>query len=608
MWRWIACALSGTALAAGAALLGGLEFVAQTPWPGPLGPLKVHGDWMSGAFLVLVGLLGTAASWTALRHEQPTRVLLLLPPFLLGLAFVPIAADPFTLVTAWELMSLSPGLMILLDAKPATRRAALVYLAYSQVSAVALLASLLVAGQAGDPWAGEALPGGFGLASLLALAACLIKAGVMPFHAWLPEAHPVAPGHVSALMSGAMVAMPAYLAARLLLPNGLAAPVAVAVMLLGGLSAALGSLHALHTRDLKRVLAMTTVSHMGTLFGLVGTGLLLAGRGDLALGAAVAASVAAYALVHGLAKGALFLIAGEVHHATGETDLEKLGGLWRASLPLATVAGLAGLALGALPPFGGFPAELALLATLLAALPRLDAMGGAGLLGVLFLLAIGAGAGLAVIGKVVLGTFHGPQRVPPMHPVASRAWMPAGLLLGVSLGVGLLPGVLWGFLPGGPGRPLALTTPLGDAGFLGVLSAGIAAALLVAVATVAGRRPDEPDRVDPWNCGAPPPTPRQTYTAQGLGMPYRILFAELLRPSSDLSIQDAAVAPLAPRKGRYVDPAPNYIEPWLHRPLLRLLGTNIDGLRRLHRGPVQAYLLVALLVLVTVLLALPVFH
>jgi hypothetical protein len=162
-------------------------------------------------------------------------------------------------------------------------------------------------------------------------------------------------------------------------------------------------------------------------------------------------------------------------------------------------------------------------------------------------------------------------------------------------------------LPGGDGHPVAhaalLPTPLGSTSALGVIAA--AGILAVAVGLAAARKP-RAIPVDPWNCGAPPPSPRQTYTPQGLVMPYRILFAEILRPGSDLRLQDAPIAPLAPHKGRYVDPEPSFIEPWLHQPLLAFLTPKLEALRRVHRGPVQAYLLVALLVLVAILLLLPV--
>ncbi len=599
--------LSAAACAGGAALLGGRGFSWESSWPGPLGPLRLEGDWLSGVFLLTAGLVGLAASLAGARSPQAPRVAALTPTFLLGLFAVPLAADAFTLVAAWELMSLSPGLMILLDEKAASRRAALLYLVYSQISAVALLLGLLLAPDTpGAPlgaWAGGALPGGHAAASLLVLLAALIKGGVMPFHSWLPEAHPVAPGHVSALMSGAMVAMPAYLVIRLLEPNGMDSPVALTVALLGGLSAALGALHALHTRDLKRVLAMTTVAHVGAMFSLLGIGLLLADHQEAALAGAVASAVSAYALTHGLAKGALFLVAGEVHHATGETSLDRLGGLWRFSRPLAAVAAVGGVALAALPPLGGFPAELSLLATFLAALPLLGPMQGAAVLGVTFLLAVGAGAGLAAVAKVVLGTFHGPVRAPPpAHPIPRGAATAPALLLAVSAAVGVLPGLLWRHLPGGAESLSSLPTPLGEVGSLGILAGGAVVALVAAAVT----RGKAPRSAEPWNCGSPPPGPRQAYTAQGLVMPFRILFAEILRPGSDLKLQDAPVAQFAPGKGHYADPTPQYIEPWVHQPLVRFLAPKIETLRRLHRGPVQAYLLVALLVLVLILLALPV--
>lgn len=594
------------ATALGVASLLGHAFRWEVPGAGPLGVLRFAvDDATSGVFVLLAGLVGTSALLAGRREAYDPIRRVLTFAFLLGLVLVPMAGDVFGLLFAWELMSVAPGVLLVLDARPEARRAGVLYLAYAQLSSLAVLAGLLL-------WSG----GRFGTldslvasagpphATLLILLGALVKAGVMPFHSWLPEAHPAAPSHVSALMSGVMVALPAYLVLRLVVPPGVPAALATIVLLLGAASAALAALHALHARDLKRVLALTTVAHMGVLFSLLGVALLLPRPTPGTLSATVASTAIAYAFAHGLSKGALFLVAGEIHHATGELALERLGGLWRTLGPVAALAGLAGLALAGLPPFAGFPAELSLFTSLFAAMAQLDALSGVVALAALFLIGVGAGAGLAAVAKVVLGAFHGPARTAgPAHALPRTALIAPALLLAASLVVGLAPGLLWAGLPTGAPDPWTLPMTNGSLAVAPMLAAGVAVLLLAAFAVRAAPRPR---RVPPWATGGPPPTPRQTYTPQALVMPYRILFAELLRPRSDLRVQDAPVAPFAPSKGHYEDPSPQYIEPWVHQPLLRTLVPILERLRRLHRGPVQIYLIIALLALVFILFLLPV--
>lgn len=593
-------------LTLGLFLLTGPLLAVDLPLSGPLGSLQLAGDSTTGLFLLLVGLLGTAAALAGHRHgpQRAQRFLFFL--FLLGLALVPLAGDVFTFLVAWELMSLAPGLLLILDAQTEARRAGVLYISYAQISALLILTGLLWWVQGGDASFDLLLlhPPPVGAAVCLVLGAAM-KAGLMPFHLWLPEAHPAAPSHVSALMSGAMVTLPAYLVLRFLLPHRLDPAFGLLLLLAGGLSAALGSLHALHARNLKRVLAMTTVAHMGVLFSLLGLGLLLVAHRQTALVPYVSAASLAYLLTHGLSKGALFLVAGEVHHATHELDLERLGGLWRATGGLAVLGFLGGFSLAGLPPFGGFPSELALFATFLATLPKLDPAEGVAVFGSLFLLGLAAGAGLAAIAKIVYGAFHGPSRVttPVVVPPLSGL-VPALLLIAASLLLGLAPGLLWAHLPVPAAHAAQLPTPLGPYSFLPLVLGTLG--LLIVIALLVGWSLKRPQRVEPWACGGPAPSARQTYTPQSLVMPYRVLFAEILRPASDLSLQETPVAPFAPSRGRYDDPAPRFVEKWAHQPLQRVLAPLLSLLRRLHRSSIHFYLTIALALLLTLLFLLPV--
>lgn len=596
--------VAGAATVLGAWLLGGGILAYSSSIPGPIGPLRIRGDSLSGVFVLLVGLLGLASALAAPAHSRDRGEPFLFLVFLLGLVLVPLAGDVFTLMLAWEAMSLAPGLLLALSPDRPTRAAGLLYLAYAQVSAALLLLGLLAASGGTDGSIGAlAMVRIPPVALLLILLGAAIKAGLMPFHAWLPEAHPAAPGHVSALMSGAMVALPAYVLLRIVAPHDVAPGVSSLLVLGGAVSAALGSLYALQAGDLKRVLALTTVAHMGALFSLLGLVFLTHGRAPGELEAFLASAGLAYLFTHGLGKGALFLVAGEVDHAVHELDLDRLGGLWRKLPGLSFLAFLAGLSLAALPPLAGFTSEVALLTGFFASLRHAGLPMGVGVLGAIFLLALAAGAGLAAVGKAVLGAFHGPSRSEAEpQPVPVWALVGPGLLVGTSLAIGFAPGFLWARLPTSAAKVLELPTPAGGVPAWPLLLVGLGVAGLL-MTWVRGFLP-QPQFVDAWSCGAPPPTRRQTYTPQGLGMPYRILFAEILRPGSDLSLQEAPVVPFAPSKGRYHDPAPSFIEPWLHRPLRRTVGPLVEFLRSLHRASIHTYLVYVLVLLVGLLFAL----
>ena len=202
---------------------------------------------------------------------------------------------------------------------------------------------------------------------LLALVGFGSKAGVVPFHVWLPKAHPEAPSPVSALMSGAMVALGVYgivLVGDVLLGGG---PVWwwLIVLTLGAVSALFGSLHAANSTDLKRLLAYSTTDNIGlALLALGASGLFVAtGHGRLGALSLVAALV--LLVNHAMFKGALFLPAGSVQVATGTRDLDELGGLLRRMPQTGALFLLAAASICALPPLNGFVGEWLLFQSLL---------------------------------------------------------------------------------------------------------------------------------------------------------------------------------------------------------------------------------------------------
>ncbi|MEA2768200.1 MAG: hydrogenase-4 component, partial [Acetobacteraceae bacterium] len=336
------------------------------PWIGT----NLRLDALSGFFLVLVGVGGVGASLFGLgygrREAHPERVLPFYPAFLAGMALVVVADDAFTFLFAWELMSLTSWALVMAHHREAGNAAAgFVYLIMATFSGLALLLGFgLLAGAQGG-YAFDAIRGhspGAAVAAVVLIVALVgagSKAGLVPLHVWLPLAHPAAPSHVSALMSGVMTKVAIYGFIRIVFdligPNGWWA--GTVVLALGGITAVLGVLHALMERDLKRLLAYSTVENVGIVF--IGLGLALAFRANgFEAGAALALTAALFhALNHTLFKSLLFFGAGAVLTATGERDMETMGGLIHR-MPRTAVGFLVGcVAISALPPLNGFASE-----------------------------------------------------------------------------------------------------------------------------------------------------------------------------------------------------------------------------------------------------------
>ena len=327
-------------------------------------------DPLAAFFLVVVGLGGAGASLYALgygRHEhEPQRVLPFYPVFLAGLNLVVVAADAFSFLFAWELMSLASWALVMSHHRESGNTyAGYVYIVMASFSGLALLLCFgLLAGPTGSYTfaamrAAHPAPGIAAIALILALIGAGSKAGVVPLHAWLPLAHPAAPSHVSALMSGVMTKVAVYgfvrIAFDLLGPS--TAWSGIVVLAVGGITAVLGVLYALMEHDLKRLLAYHTVENIGIIF--IGLGLAMAfGANGLPTAAALGLTAALFHVFnHSIFKSLLFFGAGAVLTATGERDMDHLGGLIHR-MPKTAFAFLVGcMAISALPPLNGFVSE-----------------------------------------------------------------------------------------------------------------------------------------------------------------------------------------------------------------------------------------------------------
>ena len=549
------CAVIATAF-----LLAGPRAPSLVVLPVGLPWVKAHFriDALSAFFLLVVNLLGAATSWFGWlygRHEpEPQRVLPFYPLFLAGMILVAVADDAFAFLVAWEFMSLTSWLLVLATHKHRdTPRAAHLYIVMASAGTIALLLAFgLLAGAEGDYSfaAIRAHPASPALAAgvlFLTLLGAGSKAGLVPLHVWLPLAHPAAPSHVSALMSGVMTKIAIYGMVRILFDLA-SAPQwwwGAVVMVLGGVTAVLGVLYALMEHDLKRLLAYHTVENIGII--VIGLGLALAFQADrLSALAALAVTAALFhVLNHALFKSLLFLGAGAVLTATGERDMERMGGLIHRMPTTAFTFLIGSAAISALPPFNGFVSEWLTFQAILegALLPQWLLKFAVPVVGAMLALAaaLAAVCFVKVFGIVFLGRPRGDSAAAAKE-VGSVMLAPMAALAALCVIVGVLPaGVLTllrplvaALVPGAPapheGTSWLMLIPLEPerSSYSGLI-------VLVAVALLAGAlvsgihrlASSKIRRSAAWDCGFVDPRPETQYTASSFAQPIRRIFGSV---------------------------------------------------------------------------------
>jgi hydrogenase-4 component B len=598
----------------------------------PLGlpdlPFHLRLDPLGGFFLLLLGGVGAGISVYAngyWRTETPGRLRLICLQyhvFLAAMAFVILADDAYLFMVAWETMALASYFLVTTDHRvPAIRSAGFLYLLIAHIGAIAILLcfGLLHGGQGNYTFAtlrgADLSPFWAHVAFALAFVGFGAKAGVIPLHAWLPEAHPAAPSPVSALMSGVMIKTAIYGLVRIAydLIGEVYWQWGLAVLLVGAGTTLFGVLFALMQHDLKRLLAYHSVENIGIVLLGLGMSLVFFGFGHPEAGALGLVAALFHTLNHAVFKGLLFLGAGSILHATGLRDLNHMGGLARA-MPATAFHFLVGaLAISALPPLNGFVSEWLTFQTALQA-PVLEHGVVRSLLPLFAATLALAGALTAmcfvkVYGIAFLGQPRGKARVSGDAGPCERlglAWLSAGCLVlglfpagmlqmlsqvGASLtGHGLpaqaLEGSNWLWLV--PTHPAeASYSPL--IFFLVVL-----AVVLLTVRLVRFFYHGRVRRADPWDCGFPEQTARMQDTADAFGQPIGLVFGPLyLMKRTVPGPEDTA-----PKYAMKVD---DRHWPWLYLPVARAAEFASTKIGLLQRGRISTYLLYSFLTLIALL-------
>ncbi len=558
----------GSAFAAGVVgVVGALPFALGRPaeslrasWQVPYGAFSVEIDALSGIFLLPIFAIGGLAALygggyvRAMLREKPIgRHWLLYNGLVASMTIVVLARNGVLFLMAWELMTLASYFLVVFDdERESVREAGWTYLVAAHLGTACLLALfvLLSNGRTFEldaSIAGTLPPATAGICFALCFAGFGTKAGIFPFHVWLPEAHPAAPSHVSALLSAVLIKTGIYGILRTITLLG--PPQAWwgwALVGFGAASALFGILSAVVQTDLKRLLAYSTVENAGLISIAIGLGVLGWAAGSPQLCVLGFGGALLHLLNHSLAKSLLFLAAGSVLHGANARDLDHMGGLQKRMRWTSLFFLVGALSISALPPLGGFAGEfLTLLGALSGAGRRGVGITGSQAIPIASLLAIASIAltgGLAVLaftrafGSAFLGQ---PRRASVAHAHEANFWMllPMTVLSAALLSFGLASP--WLFEALAPILRIFSVSPLPLAVLLEgksalihlvILSAGLLTfgAVLGLARWLLLRGRDVRAAVT-WDCGYAQPTARMQYTASSFAQPARDLFDFALR-------------------------------------------------------------------------------
>jgi hydrogenase-4 component B len=595
----------------------------------PLGlpdlPFHTRLDPLSAFFLLVLGLAGTGISTFAAGYFRtgegtaPALLGLHYHVFLSAMALVILADDAYMFMVAWETMALSSYFLVTSHHRiPEIRSAGFLYLIMAHVGAICILLSFGVL-QGGswhftfDAMRGASLPPFLATtAFLLALLGFGAKAGLVPMHVWLPEAHPAAPSPVSAMMSGLMLKTAIYGMLRIsfdLLHLKLWWW-GVLMLVMGLFSAMFGAIFAAVQTDMKRLLAYSSIENVGLIFTGIGLSILFETH-NLHLFAALALTAAlVHALNHAFFKSLLFLVTGSVLHATKTRNLGKLGGLIRRMPWVATLALVGTLSIAGLPPFNGFVSEWLLLQSFLFT-PQIPSS----FINMLIPLGAAALALTAALAAYVMVKFYGviflgQPREAELVNAHDANWLERLGLGWLALGC-ILIGILPQFAIGAagavtqhllsqavrPGSTMWWIAPIApeQASYSGlILLAGIVAVVGVAFVLVRVMAHGRIRRTAPWDCGYPWQTPRMQDTAEGFGQPIRHMFDVFFRIERHMPSPDDA----APR---YQVSIEDRIWRWIYTPIVRAVQWLADIISILQGGRLAIYLLYSFLTLLGLL-------
>lgn len=576
-------------------------------------------DTLSAFFLIVifgVSLLAAIYSFHYMSNAQKAMRTaahyLFFSLLVAAMALVVTAANLITFILAWEIMSLSSFFLVIYNYEAAeNRKAGYLYFIFSQVGAMFILAAFgIIYAQSGSFAFKEAAALSESakiLVFVLAFIGFGSKAGVFPFHVWLPHAHPAASSHISAVMSGVMIKTGIYGIVRIYaLLDWHTVIFGDIVLIAGMLSGVLGVVYALGQHDIKRLLAYHSVENIGIILIGIGIGMIGVAAGKPVMAVLGFSGGLLHVLNHALFKSLLFMGAGMVLHQTGSRAIDRLGGLIKKMRVTGTTFLIGSLAICGLPPFNGFVSEFLVYMGGFNGVALSGSDFALSLLGIISLAIIG-GLALACFTKVVGVVFQGEPRSAVARDAEEKGIMmlvPMVVLAAVCIVIGVFPtlfmtmalkavasaGLGYGRIPMEPFIVMTANITRAAALFFTLLLLLLALrSLLYRAKTVTSS--------GTWGCGFTQPTVKMQYT----GSSYAASILEFFQPAAPLSESHSPIKGRFPTGTHYHshihDLAEKQMEPLVVKPVLWLF----DKLRWLQHGDIHLYIGYILLAIVLLL-------
>ncbi len=578
--------------------------------------LSFHVDGLSAFFLAVifaVSMMAAIYSFHYMEHEEggiKTGVNYFFFSILIAsMALVVTAANILTFMISWEIMSLSSFFLVIYSHESAeNRKAGYLYFVFSHVGAMFLLAAFgLIYGHTGSfdfaPMADvpETMKILIFVFSFIGFGS---KAGVFPFHVWLPHAHPAAPSHISAVMSGVMIKTGIYGILRVYTILNFHTPVFGYITLIAGVvSGILGVVYALGQHDIKRLLAYSSMENIGIILIGLGVGMIGAATGNPLVAVLGFGGGILHVLNHSMFKSLLFMGAGMVLHQTGTRSIDALGGLLKGMKITGTTAIIGSLAICGLPPFNGFVSEFFIYMGSFKAIPLGSVSFAMSVLAIISLAVIG-GLALACFTKVVGVVFQGEPRTKAAENVKEKGWtmmVPMGVLAAACVIIGVFPKV---FIHMALKAVQALGLDYGRVPVepFGQMTCNITFAallFLVLVLIVMGIRSvyyknKTITASGTWGCGFTQPTVKMQYT----GSSYAGSILEFFSAAAPLSEDHPPIKGRFPLKTHYHSHVNDIAELHMKNAVVRPVFYLFDKLRWIQHGDIHLYIGYILLAIV----------
>jgi hydrogenase-4 component B len=632
-------AILGSALAtvfSAAVLIEGSvpEYTLNTPFP--LLALTIRLDALSAFFMLVISAVALLCSIYALgyvRHYYGRYSIGVLGFFynffVASMILVVTVHHGLGFLVMWELMSLASYFLVIYEHREAASvKAGTVYFVMTHAGTAFIIIAFLLIYQASGTFDFEAMRGGLAQASPFTLSAIFLcalvgfgtKSGIIPLHIWLPGAHPAAPSHVSALMSGVMIKTGIYMLIRIglsILPH---APLwwGTVILIAGAVSSLLGVLHALSEHDLKRLLAYHSIENVGIILLGLGSAMVFSAAGLYAPAALGLVAALYHTVNHATFKALLFLGSGSVINATHTRNIEEYGGLIKRMPQTALFFLIGSVAISALPPFNGFFSEWMTFQALFGGLMTFNVVKGFPFILAIGSLAFTGGLAAACFVKVFGATFlarprseHAEHAVECSPTLRLSMAVFAGLTLVLGVGSAMVAGSLANIARTLLPVQIHMALPLGAVGVTGGFAAvsmpGILIALILAVAVagamvalLARRRGVVTGRT--WNCGGEL-TSRMEITATSFSRSIVTVFKGVLRPSQqrDVEYHDERQR-YFPKSVTITLKLRDLYQPYFYEPLRILTDRAAEKFKRIQTGNINGYILYIFLALLVLLI------